>query len=210
MRRRLLIFISIFCVVSAFAQDMKSGFVALPDSVIPLLTQVNREDFLDFLDSSMKAEVQNRFGNVAEMKVLTDDYTLVQTSEVGTLELKLLPVNDSTKVVCMVRTVCASACDSDVRFYSSDWKEELEADIFLQKPSVNAFFLPNGTISEEGALSCKKADMHLMKASLSKDDTSLTFIYTTSDYLNKEDKEKLLPCLRKDPIVLRWQDGKFR
>ena len=110
----------------------------------------------------------------------------------------------------MVRTVCASACDSDVRFYSSDWKEELEADIFLQKPSVNAFFLPNDTISEEGALICKKADMHLMKASLSKDDTSLAFLYMTPDYLNKEDKEKLLSYLRKDPIVLRWQDGKFR
>jgi hypothetical protein len=210
MRRRLLIFISIFCVASAFAQDMKSVFVAMPDSITPLLTKVNREDFIDFLDSNMKAEVQNRFGNVAEMKVLTDDYTLVQTSEVGTLELKLLPVNDSTKVVCMVRTVCASACDSDVRFYSSDWKEELEADIFLQKPSVNAFFLPNDTISEEGALICKKADMHLMKASLSKDDTSLAFLYMTPDYLNKEDKEKLLSYLRKDPIVLRWQDGKFR
>ena len=210
MRRRLLIFISIFCVASAFAQDMKSVFVAMPDSITPLLTKVNREDFIDFLDSSMKAEVKNRFGNVAEMKVLTDDYTLVQTSEVGTLELKLLPVNDSTKVVCMVRTVCASACDSDVRFYSSDWKEELEADIFLKKPSVNAFFLPNDTISEEGALICKKADMHLMKASLSKDDTSLAFLYMTPDYLNKEDKVKLLSYLRKEPIVLRWQDGKFR
>ena len=210
MRRRLLIFISIFCVASAFAQDMKSVFVAMPDSITPLLTKVNREDFIDFLDSNMKAEVKNRFGNVAEMKVLTDDYTLVQTSEVGTLELKLLPVNDSTKVVCMVRTVCASACDSDVRFYSSDWKEEFGADIFLQKPSVNAFFLPNDTISEEGALICKKADMHLMKASLSKDDTSLAFLYMTPDYLNKEDKEKLLSYLRKDPIVLRWQDGKFR
>ena len=210
MKRRLLIFISIFCVASAFAQDMKSVFVAMPDSITPLLTKVNREDFIDFLDSNMKAEVKNRFGNVAEMKVLTDDYTLVQTSEVGTLELKLLPVNDSTKVVCMVRTVCASACDSDVRFYSSDWKEEFGADIFLQKPSVNAFFLPNDTISEEGALICKKADMHLMKASLSKDDNSLAFLYMTPDYLNKEDKEKLLPYLRKEPIVRRWQDGKFR
>ena len=56
----------------------------------------------------------------------------------------------------------------------------------------------------------KKADMHLMKASLSKDDGSLTFIYTTPNYLNKEDQEKLLPHLRKEPIILRWQDGKFR
>lgn len=210
MRRRLLIFISIFCAISAFAQDMKSVFVAMPDSITPLLTKVNREDFIDFLNSNMKAEVKNRFGNVAEMKVLTDDYTLVQTSEVGALEMKLLQVDDSTKVVCMVRTVCASACDSDVRFYSSDWKEELDGDVFLQKPSANAFFLPNDAISEEGVLALKKADMHLMKASLSEDDTSLTFIYTTLDYLNKEDKEKLLPYLRKEPIVLRWKDGKFR
>lgn len=209
MRRRLLTIISIFCAISAFAQDMRTVFVAMPDSITPLLTKVNKEDFIDFLDSNMKAEVKNRFGNVAEMKVLTDDYTLVQTSEVGTLEMKLLPVNDSTKVVCMIRTVQASACDSDIRFYTSDWSKELDVDAFLQIPSSDVFFLPNDTISEEGVLIRKKADMHLMKASLSKDDVSLTFIYTTPDYLNKEDKEKLLPYLRKEPVMLRWIKQRF-
>ena len=51
--------------------------------------------------------------------------------------------------------------------------------------------------------------MHLMKAQLSKDDHSLTFIYTTPEYLNEEDREKLLPHLRKDPIVFRWDEGRF-
>ena len=194
----------------AFAQDMKTVFVAMPDSITPLLTQVNKEDFIDFLASDMKARVKNRYGNVAEMEMLTDDYTLVRTSSVGTLEMKLLPLNDSTKVVCMVRTVCASACDSDIRFYASDWSKELDTGTFLQLPETKDFFLPNDTLSEEGTLICKKADMVLMKASLSKDDVSLTFIYTTPDYLNKEDKEKLLSYLKKEPFSLRWQDGKFK
>ena len=210
MRRRLLIIVSIFCGLSATAQNMKSVFVLMPDSIAPLLTQTNKEDCIDFLDSNMKAVVKNRFGNEAEMKALTENYVLMQTSPVGTLEMKLLPVNDSTNVVCMVKTVCASACDSEVHFYTSDWSKKLDAKNFLQTPEADAFFLPNDTLTDEDALIRKKADMHLMKVSLSKDDTSLTYIYSTPDYLNKEDREKLLPHLRKEPIVLRWQDGKFR
>lgn len=210
MRRRLLIIVSIFCALSATAQNMKSVFVSMPDSIAPLLTQTNKEDCIDFLDSNMKAVVKNRFGNEAEMKALTENYVLMQTSPVGTLEMKLLPVNDSTNVVCMVKTVCASACDSEVHFYTSDWSKKLDAKNFLQTPEADAFFLPNDTLTDEDILIRKKADMHLMKVSLSKDDASLTYIYSTPDYLNKEDREKLLPHLRKEPIVLRWQDGKFR
>ena len=205
-----MIFVCMVCVMSVVAQDMKTVFVAMPDSVTPLLTKVNREDCIDFLDSNMKAVVKNRFGNVAEMKVLTDDYVLMQTSEVGTLEMKLLPLADSTKVICMVKTVNVPVADSSVRFYTSDWSQQLDVKEFLQLPSMDAFFLPNDSLKDEAILTRKKADMHLMKAQLSKEDTSLTFTYTTPDYLNEEDREKLLPHLRKEPIVLRWSEGKFR
>lgn len=205
-----MIFVCMFCVMSVVAQDVKTVFVAMPDSVTPLLTKVNREDCIDFLDSNMKAVVKNRFGNVAEMKVLTDDYVLMQTSEVGTLEMKLLPLADSTKVICMVKTVNVPVADSSVRFYTSDWSQQLDVKEFLQLPSMDAFFLPNDSLKDEAILTRKKADMHLMKAQLSKEDTSLTFTYTTPDYLNEEDREKLLPHLRKEPIVLRWSEGKFR
>lgn len=205
-----MIFVCIFCVMSVMAQNMKSVFVAMPDSVTPLLTKVNREDCIDFLDSNMKAVVKNRFGNVAEMKVLTDDYVLMQTSEVGTLEMKLLPLADSTKVICMVKTVNVPVADSSVRFYTSDWSQQLDVKEFLQFPSMDAFFLPNDSLKDEAILTRKKADMYLMKAQLSKEDTSLTFTYTTPDYLNEEDRETLLPHLRKEPIVLRWSEGKFR
>jgi hypothetical protein len=192
------------------AQDMKSVFIAMPDSIAPLLTQVNKEDCVDFLDSNMKAEVTTRFGGTAEMKVLTEDYVFLQTTPSSTLEMKLLPVNDSTKVVCMVKTVCASACDSEIHFYTSDWKGKMAVGDFLQKPEQEAFYLPNDSVTEESVLIRKKADMHLMKASLSKEDASLTFIYTTPDYLNKEDKKQMLRYLNPNPVVFQWKDGKFR
>ena len=209
MRKLFLILLS-FCALSATAQDMKSVFIAMPDSIAPLLTQVNKEDCVDFLDSNMKAEVTTRFGGTAEMKVLTEDYVFLQTTPSSTLEMKLLPVNDSTKVVCMVKTVCASACDSEIHFYTSDWKGKMAVGDFLQKPEQEAFYLPNDSVTEESVLIRKKADMHLMKASLSKEDASLTFIYTTPDYLNKEDKKQMLRYLNPNPVVFQWKDGKFR
>ena len=210
MRIRIWMLLCILSVTSAFAQDMKSVFVSMPDSIAPLLTKVNKEDCVDFLAYNMKAEVKNRFGGATELKVLTDDYLFLQTTANSSMEMKLLPINDSTKVVCVIKTVCSSACDSEVHFYSSDWKQKLITTDYMSKPEGDVFFLPVDSADEEYALIRKEANVHLMKVSLSKEDVSLTFIYTTPDYLNKENKEKLEPYLRKEPVVLKWQEGKFR
>lgn len=191
------------------ARDMKSLFIAMPDSVAPLLTKVNREDCVDFLASNMKAEVKNRFGKVSELKRLTDDYLFLQTTASSSMEMKLLPVNDSVKVICVVRTVCAPACDSDVRFYDTRWNR-LAREEFLRLPAADAFYLPADTLADEAYAAARgKADMDLMKAVLSEDNTTLSFFYTTPDYLSKEDREKLAAYIRKEPVVYEWKEGKF-
>ena len=43
------------------AQEMRDIFVEMPDSIIPLLTQSNRADCVDFLDAKMRARVTNKF-----------------------------------------------------------------------------------------------------------------------------------------------------
>ena len=98
MKKILFVIGVLLCCTGMKAQDMKSLFVALPDSLSPLLTKVNRADFGDFLASGMKAEVKNRFGNTSEMLKLTDNYLKLKVSEVSTVEMKLLPLNDSVKV----------------------------------------------------------------------------------------------------------------
>lgn len=209
MKKLIYLFLVWGCTLSVAAQDMKKVFIAMPDSLTPLLTKVNKEDCIDFLASNMKAEIKNRFDKSSEMKVLTEDYLQMQMTENSTLEMKLFPVNDSVKIVCMVKTVCSSACDSEIRFYDTSWKKEFPKSDYLQLPAPQTFYLPTDTVSSEVELIKRKADMHVMKAVLSKDDSSLSFIYTTPDYLNQEDREKLSPYLRKEAVVYRWKDGKF-
>ena len=67
MKKTLFVIGMLLCGLSLYAQDMKTLFIAMPDSVAPLLTKVNREDCVDFLASNMKAEVKNRFGKVSEL-----------------------------------------------------------------------------------------------------------------------------------------------
>ena len=80
MKQLILILVLWVCATSAMAQEMRSIFVNLPDSIEPLLTKVNREDCIDFLDSDMKALVKNRFDRTAELKELTKDYLQMQLS----------------------------------------------------------------------------------------------------------------------------------
>lgn len=138
--KRILILIFVLCVYGAAgrAQDLKTLFVALPDSLSPLLTEVNRADFGDFLESGMKAEVKNRFGNMSEMTKLTSDYLFLKTTSASTLELKLLPLNDSVKVICAVSTYSAPAADSHIAFYDMKW-HELPISDFLQLPQEDEF-----------------------------------------------------------------------
>ena len=59
--------VGLFSLASLQAQEAKTLFVNIPDSLTPLLTKVNREDCIDFLESKMKAQVENRFGKKSEM-----------------------------------------------------------------------------------------------------------------------------------------------
>lgn len=208
MKKIIAILIGIMGVVCMQAQEMKTLFISMPDSVAPLLTKVNREDCVDFLDSNMKAEVKNRFGKPSELKKLTSDYLLMQVTSQSNMEMKLLPMNDSVKVICLINTACASACDSEIRFFSTDWKELPRKD-FIQAPSIDAFYLPVDSLDEAYPEIRSKADMELLKAELSSDSQNLIFTYTTPDYLAKGEKEKLAAYLRKTPIAYKWSEGKF-
>ena len=71
------------------AQEAKTVFVNMPDSLSPLLTKVNREDCIDFLESKMRAQVENRFGKKSEMTDLSKDYIRMQMSPQTTWQMKL-------------------------------------------------------------------------------------------------------------------------
>ena len=70
---RRLLYSCIFALIasSSVAQELtiRDVFRQMPDSLMPYLSTNNRLDFIDFLDSNMKAEVKNQFDGKSEMTV---------------------------------------------------------------------------------------------------------------------------------------------
>lgn len=195
----------------AEAQEARTLFVQMPDSILPLLTEVNRADCTDFLDSHMRAQVTNRFGTRSEMTHLSPDYIAIDMTARSTWQMKVLPLEtDTTRIICTVSTVCGGACDSDVRFYSTEWKV-LPTEQYLPAPPQAEDFLmpkPDSVETYHYRDAIQRADMSLVRITLSPDNRTLTFIYDTPAYLEKEAADKLKPFIRR-ALIYDWHGGKF-
>ena len=110
------------------AQSLKEVFKQMPDSLMPYLTQNNRLDFIDFMESNMKAEVSNLTGGTSEMTVLTDDSLSIRMSEALRVDMLLLdldePVDSIRQVIVFVETFLADSVygESVCKTYSVDWQ----------------------------------------------------------------------------------------
>ena len=192
------------------AQQVRQSFINMPDSLSALLTKVNREDFFDFLDSNMKAEVSNRLEGKSEMTRLSDDFLEVKMTTLSTYQLKVLHVNDGTDILCAISTVCGPACDSHINFYTTDW-QPLDAATYLPKlPTLQSFLKP---LPDDASYALRdtyrQVDMLLMKAELSPDNTQLTFTFTTPDYLGKDVAKQLDPYII-PTATLSWNGNQFK
>ena len=110
------------------AQSLKEVFKQMPDSLMPYLTQNNRLDFIDFMESNMKAEVSNLTGGTSEMTALTDDSLSIRMSEALRVDMLLLdldePVDSIRQVIVFVETFLADSVygESVCKTYSVDWQ----------------------------------------------------------------------------------------
>ncbi len=194
----------------ANAQQAKQYFVSMPDTILPLLTEINRADCIDFLESNMRAIVTNRLDGKSEMTKLTDNYIAIKLSEQSSWQMKVLALNDSTQVLCTVFTACAPACDSHIKFYTTQWESLSLADYIQTMPTLSDY-LPQLNESDydiQTLNAVKQADLLLIKMQLSADDNTLVCSFDTPQYMEKSAAQKLTPLLQK-PIVYNWNSGKF-
>lgn len=107
---------------------MRDVFSQMPDTLLPYLSQNNKLDMMDFMESGMTADIVNGFDEHTCMTTLTDDYIRISLSPASSIEMKLLSTDkmlpDSADcILCMVRTVGTVQKSSTVRFYTSKWTE---------------------------------------------------------------------------------------
>lgn len=184
------------------AQDMRSLFMSAPESVLPLLTENSRADCIDYIDAGMEAVVTNSLDGKTVVKALTDDYANIGMTGSSSLQMKLLPLQDGGRIICVVKSVKAEAENSHVAFYDLDWKPVVGKKL-LEMPAIADFFVS----TDSAAKYIDKCDMYLVKCSLSDGDLTMTAEYTMPSYMNIEDAMLVSPLLRK--VVFLWDGRRF-
>ncbi|MBO7115466.1 MAG: DUF3256 family protein [Prevotella sp.] len=127
MRKLLMIgiLLSLLCSPCEAQRKMRDVFLQMPDSLLPYLTENNRLDFLDFMDSGMKAEVHNELGGRSEMLSLSDEMLTLQVSHAMKVVMRLVPVAEAVdscqQVICMITTYGTEAPESKIEVYSVQW-----------------------------------------------------------------------------------------
>ena len=210
MKRVLIIVWLAFCVFQLKAQNMAEVFVSMPDEYVPQLEDAWRKDLVDLYNSGENAQLKNNMNGTSRLVKLTKDYLLLESTERTTLELKLLPLVNNTFVICKIITVKAPVADSRIAFFSPDWKPLNASD--LLEPVTAGWFIREDADKESMAFqeSTSRLDMNLFEYKLSPDDYTLTQIYTTPQYTDKETQKKLRPFLKDSPKVYTWTKSYFK
>lgn len=197
MKKLTILLIYIISVLPAWCSEsfkMKDVFASMPDSLLPLVTETNRLDCVDFIENDMEAKVRNRADEYVELKKLTADYLLFQTSEISTVEMKLLQLSDTSQIICMVRTCLVPLADSHVQFYNCDWSPVAEEDLAKLngcRPSLDEFFLASSSAEKDELIKSAKlilSELPLMEAHLSADSDKIVWTIGLSE-LPKDEKK---------------------
>ena len=134
--RKFLPILILFMTLSASAQDhvtnMRDMLKQMPDTLLPFLPENARLDFIDFIESNMKAEVSNSLEGKSELATLTDSYALLNLTKSSQIEMRLLDTTEEIdsmhQLLCVVRSYGTDIRESVVEFYSLRWRKLPTAD----------------------------------------------------------------------------------
>jgi hypothetical protein len=105
-----------------WSRNITECFKDMPAHLLPGLNTAMRLDMVDFFNSGKTARMLGVLGAEMELKILTEDYLLLQSSAVSTMQLKLLPYQNGSRILAVINTVKAPAASSDLHFYKLDWQ----------------------------------------------------------------------------------------
>jgi Protein of unknown function (DUF3256). len=192
----------------ARSQNMENLFLSMPSEIIPTINQSKRLDLLDLYKAGKKSEIRDLLGGVNVLTVFQDDFMRIETGT-HSLELISLPMVNDSRLLLVIKTVCGPVCDSELSFYSVQWKK-LDAELFLNPADKDWFVLEGADLNDPMVKNALLSlDISLMKFSYDPEMKQLIQEYQTPEYLDLEQQEKVKKYLKQEPKIYRWNGIRF-
>ena len=188
------------------ADNLRTLFITMPDSITPTLTKSDRLDFLDYMDSGMKARVRNKLGGESVMIRFDENMLSIQTSQSGRMDMLLLKRGKDENLICIIRTVNAKYEDSRLSFFTEDWKS-VPADELIELPVIDDYLTKEALKSDSLDVFKKKSMLRLQ--SITPTDGTLEFRYTSLEDFG-EDAERYKAWFKPEPLRYTWNGKLFK
>ncbi|MBK5720834.1 DUF3256 family protein [Dysgonomonas sp. Marseille-P4677] len=204
------IILFITTLINVSGQEIGSVLLTMPENIILGLEAAQKNLLISNPDDTTELKIDR--GTFSELKrlAISDDFISLQTSEAGTTQIKLLPLVNDSKIICVVKTVCNKICDSQIQFYTTKWLPIVQGDLL---PKINKSIFIKTDIdqnNQEFENAYKYLDMNPIKVTLSPTDNSMKIEYDIKNYLSEEDYKKIQPYLIEDPITFTWDKTSYK
>lgn len=124
MRRIILNLLLFLLSVPVFSvTDVATLWKAMPDSVIPYFNAGLRIEMVDMYKIDKKTVSKNILGGACWIDSLSDSIMSLHINKSTTLIIAAYQKSDSTQIICMIKTFGSPATESNVSFYTEEWKK---------------------------------------------------------------------------------------
>lgn len=169
---------------------MKDFFIAMPDSLMPMLDSNARKDLVDICLSGMNTALPNEWDGTSVLQRLTDNFLQLREDSEGIVITRMaLLTHGKDTVICMVRTLRTPQPMSEVQFFDSRWREK-KTGKHIRLP------LPTEFVRDKDKLTEGVLPVEFMQADLqATEQGDVTLSFTTNTSANA--------------ITYRWKGKKF-
>lgn len=206
MKRIVTVIILALMATAGRATDLRTLFISMPDSITPTLTKSDRMDFLDYMDSGMKASARNKLGGESVMTRFEENMLSIQTSRSGRMDMLLLRKGKDETLICIIRTVTAKYDDSRLSFFTEDWRP-VPTEQLIELPSIDDYLTKEALKNDSIDDFMKRSMLRLQ--TIVPVDGALEFRYTSLGDLG-QDADKYRNWFKPTPIRYTWNGKKFK
>ena len=188
----------------SYGQTMDDVFKTMPNDFLPAFSEADKTMLL--VDSSLSV-IPYALGEI-ERLAYSDTFLSIKTSEVGTMQIKILPLINNTQIIVLIKTVCSGVCDSDIRFFTNEWKE-IDKKSILPTITPQVFFDQKELNTPGFKWTVSQIDMFPLQFQFKNGSNNLQVKFDIANHLSALDFAKIEPYLVKETIDLLWNKSMF-
>ena len=188
----------------SYGQTMDDVFKTMPNDFLPAFSEADKTMLL--VDSSLSV-IPYALGEI-ERLAYSDTFLSIKTSEVGTMQIKILPLINNTQIIVLIKTVCSGVCDSDIRFFTNEWKE-IDKKSILPTITPQVFFDQKELNTPGFKWTVSQIDMFPLQFQFKNGSNNLQVKFDIANHLSALDFAKIEPFLVKETIDLLWNKSMF-